>query len=312
MFIVTNSIKSAPSISIIIRSKNEEHLIGQTLFSVFKQEIDMSFEVIVIDSGSTDRTLDIVRSYAASLYEIDGLEFSYGRALNYGAALAKGQYLINLSAHCIPTDSTWMRRLVSPLRSKSNIVATHGRQLPIKGMNPFEERTLLAIFTPDKNGQIRPPFSNANCAIRQNALEAYPFDEKASFAEDYIWAKLLPKELEIEYVHEAAVYHSHPLKLRYWAKRSYDNALFIQYLRHVYGLEYRWGANVIDPKPSRSSWRKMLDMVNRLIVRQFNIVVFLFKHNYLKFLPVLPFYLIIEQCYHLRGKTDGLKRYGRG
>ena len=111
--------------------------------------------MIVIDSGSADRTVDIVRGHAVRLYEIETHQFTYGRALNYGASLAKGQYLINLSAHCIPTDSRWMARLVDSLRSDSKIAATYGGQVPIKGVNPFEERTMMAVFTPDDNGRIR-------------------------------------------------------------------------------------------------------------------------------------------------------------
>ena len=55
--------KQKPEISIIIRSKNEERLIGRVLTAIFQQDVDLRFEVIVIDSGSTDGTLDIVRTH---------------------------------------------------------------------------------------------------------------------------------------------------------------------------------------------------------------------------------------------------------
>jgi glycosyltransferase involved in cell wall biosynthesis len=300
-----------PDISIIIRSKNEERYIGQTLSAIFHQRIDIPFEVIVIDSGSTDRTLDIVRRHALRLYEIETQQFTYGRALNYGASLARGRYLINLSAHCIPTDSNWMARLVDSLRSDSKIAATYGGQVPIKGVNPFEERTMIAVFTPGNDGKINAPFSNANCSIRKEIWERYPFDEKASFAEDYIWSQTLPKEHEIKYVPDAAVYHTHPLRLKYWAKRSYDSGVLVQYLEHAYGLQYQWATSGSVVVANQLLWVRLVRTLVRPVVRCLKLISFLLTNRYLRFVPVLPIYSVLEQYYYRKGLTDGKKLYRR-
>jgi glycosyltransferase involved in cell wall biosynthesis len=303
--------KPAPDISIIIRSKNEERCIGQTLSAIFQQRIDIPFEVIVIDSGSTDRTLDIVRRHAVRLYEIETQQFTYGRALNYGSSLARGQYLINLSAHCIPTDSNWMARLIDSLRCDSRIAATYGGQVPMKGVNPFEERTMMAVFMPDNHGRIRSPFSNANCSIRKNVWEMYPFDETASFAEDYIWSKTLPTEHKITYVPDAAVYHTHPLHLKYWAKRSYDSGVLVQYIKHVYGLQYHWATSGNSVAADRLSWKRFFRMLVRPGVRCLKMIAFLLKNRYLRFVPILPVYSVIERYYYRKGLADGNRLYGR-
>jgi glycosyltransferase involved in cell wall biosynthesis len=300
-----------PDISIIIRSKNEKRFIGQTLAAIFQQEIDLSFEVILIDSGSTDSTLEIARRYSVRLYEIDSRQFTYGRALNNGASLARGRYLINLSAHCIPTDSGWMAKLVGWLRSDSSIVATYGGQVPIKGVNPFEERSVLANFTQDKDGRIRPPFSNANCAIRKDIWEKYPFDEKASFAEDFIWSQMLPKPNEIRYVPEAAVYHTHPLRFKYWAKRSYENGLVVQYLNNVYGLQYHWATTTSAPVSGRSFVTRFFAMLARRAARSLEMITYLIENRYLMFIPVFPIYAALEQYCYRRGLAEGLKLYSR-
>jgi glycosyltransferase involved in cell wall biosynthesis len=307
----TNPQSQTPEISIIIRSKNEERFIGQTLSAIFQQDIDIPFEVILIDSGSTDRTLEVVREYPVSVYEIDTRQFSYGRALNYGAGLARGQYLINLSAHCIPIDSCWMARLVNCLRSDSQVAATYGGQLPIKGVNPFEERSLVAVFTPNNEGKIDAPFSNANCAIRKETWKIYPFDENASFAEDFIWSQMLPGEHEIKYVPEAAVYHTHPLRLRYWSRRSYDNGVVVRYLEHVYGLQYRWADKDNRISSHRTYVKEFINIIGRRAARYFKIVIFLLENGYLKFIPVLPIYSLVEQYYYRKGLADGFKLYGR-
>ncbi|MGZ8442752.1 MAG: glycosyltransferase [Candidatus Binatia bacterium] len=298
--------KQKPEISIIIRCKNEERLIGRVLTAICQQDIDLRFEVIVIDSGSTDRTLDIVRNHVVRLYEIEARDFSYGSALNLGASLAEGQYLINLSAHCIPTSDRWIANIVRDLRAQSRIAATYGGQVPIKGLNPFEERSLLAAFKPDNYGRVGPPFSNANCAIRREIWQRYPFDETASFAEDYIWSQLLPKEFEIKYIPEAEVYHTHPARFKYWAKRSYDNGLFVQYLEYAYGLQYRWavGENRLANNP------RDFGAVLRYAVRSVRVIRFLIANGYLKFLPVFPIYSALEQYYYRKGLADGRKLYG--
>jgi glycosyltransferase involved in cell wall biosynthesis len=307
---IANVCGQKPDISIIIRTKNEERLIGRTLAAIFEQDIDLLFEVIVVDSGSTDRTLDIVRRHAVRLYEIEARDFSYGRALNYGASLAQGRYLINLSAHCIPTNGRWIANILNDLRVDPQIAAVYGGQLPIKGMNPFEERSLTAVFTPDDNGKIGSPFSNANCAVRKEIWERYPFDEKASFAEDFIWSQMLPKEHKIKYVSDAAVYHSHPLQLRYWAKRSYDNGVLVQYLEHVYGLQYRWGVINNGLAPERAYWKGFFGIVGRHVSRCLKMLAFLRGNRYLRFLPVFPIYMVLEQYHYRRGLADGLKLYG--
>ena len=72
-----------PVASIIIRAKNEEALIGEVLTAVYEQTV-RDIEVILVDSGSTDRTLEIARKFPLKIIEIRPEEFTYGRALNIG------------------------------------------------------------------------------------------------------------------------------------------------------------------------------------------------------------------------------------
>ena len=47
------------SISVIIRTLNEDKYLEELLISIKKQQISDSVEIIIVDSGSTDRTLEI-------------------------------------------------------------------------------------------------------------------------------------------------------------------------------------------------------------------------------------------------------------
>lgn len=293
-----------PSISIIIRTKNEERFIGQTLSAVFEQDTDLPFEVIIIDSGSTDHTLEIVRQFNVRVYEIKPEEFTYGFALNYGVRLAKGEYIINLSHDCVPVSKKWLMNMLRPILEDSSIVATFGRQEPVKGLNPFEEQDLLMCFKPDLEGRIEIVFSNSNCAIRKRVLIEYPFDEKTCFAEDFIWAKKLPPELRIKYVHDASVYHSHRLDFQYWSKRFYNNGFFIPYLEKKHGL--KWYGD--DPlMQNLSNKTNPLKIVHLLIGESISVITFLKKNMYFRFIPFAPIFVALRRHYYVKGIVDGKK-----
>jgi glycosyltransferase involved in cell wall biosynthesis len=285
-----------------MRTKNEERFVGQTLSAIFNQEIELPFEVIVIDSGSTDRTLEIVRQYKVRLYEIEPDKFTFGYALNYGAELAMGEYVINLSAHCIPVDSRWMVNLLIPLRSDPHIAATYGNQVPIKGVNPIEEQSRISNF----GHYGKAPFSNSNCAIKKNILMKYPFDDKATFAEDFIWSQVLPPQYTIAYVPEAAVYHSHPLSLKFWAKRYYDTGVLLIYLKYFYTFAYHWPWQNQRLKDNYSIMGKFLKVAKSY----YDVTVFLLRNGYFRYIPVHIGFSVLKAYYLYKGIKQGEKLYG--
>jgi glycosyltransferase involved in cell wall biosynthesis len=107
-------------VSIVIRTKNEARYIEETLNKVLGQEFGGSYEIIIVDCGSTDPTLHIVEKYDVRLLEISAKEFTYGRSLNIGAGSAKGHFVVNLSAHALPRDEKWLANLIkgSAIRKK--------------------------------------------------------------------------------------------------------------------------------------------------------------------------------------------------
>ena len=77
----------SPRAGIVIRTFNEEAMLGRTLEAIAAQS-EQAFQVILVDSGSTDRTLEIARMFPGiRILEIPKAEFTYGRALNIGIAL---------------------------------------------------------------------------------------------------------------------------------------------------------------------------------------------------------------------------------
>ena len=97
------------SISVLIRSKDEADNIGKTLAALESQAHE--HEVIVVDSGSTDRTVAIAREHGIEPIEISAETFNFGAALNTGCEVAGGEIVIALSAHAYPTDPEWLDRM---------------------------------------------------------------------------------------------------------------------------------------------------------------------------------------------------------
>src|SRR4030066_1052634 len=99
--------QSNPNISVLIRTKNEEKYLGQTLSVIFSQT-RKDIEVLIVDSGSTDKTLEAAREFPVTIFEIKPKDFTWGYALNYGFQRASGKYIVCLSAHALPQSEYWL------------------------------------------------------------------------------------------------------------------------------------------------------------------------------------------------------------
>ena len=108
-----------PKISIIIRTKNEEDWIQHCLEMVFKQDY-RDFEVILVDNNSSDQTVSVAKRYPlAKIIYID--VFMPGDALNQGIRASVGEYIVCLSAHCVPKE----RKGIEPFINHQIIQTRH-------------------------------------------------------------------------------------------------------------------------------------------------------------------------------------------
>jgi rhamnosyltransferase len=102
-----------PAVSVVVRAKNEEESIGRVLDIVNGQQLDGEVEVLVVDSGSTDRTADIARDRGAEHVWIPPESFTFGGSLNTGCEVASAPIIVALSAHAFPPDSEWLARMLA-------------------------------------------------------------------------------------------------------------------------------------------------------------------------------------------------------
>ncbi len=195
-------------ISIIIRTKNEERWISHCLKMVFAQD-RKDVEVILVDSGSTDGTVEAAKRFP--LAQVVALtEFRPGAAINAGIRKSKGEFLVCLSAHCVPKDEKWLSNLLKNF-DEASVAGVYGRQLPVSFSEPSDKRDLLITFGLDRRVQVKDYFfHNANSMFRRSVWEKMPFDEAATNIEDRIWGKaVIEAGYKIVYEPEAAVFHHH-------------------------------------------------------------------------------------------------------
>jgi rhamnosyltransferase len=167
-------------ISVIVRCRDKADTIEATFASIRQQTLPA--EIVVVDSGSTDATLDIARRWADVIVEIPAHEFSFGRALNIGAAAARGGLHAAVSAHVTLPDPGWLERVAGHLGRDGVGGASGSPDRP-------DGRVLLEPFYQGLDDWIAGwGFTNTASAWRADVWAQHRFDEEMSAAEDKEWA----------------------------------------------------------------------------------------------------------------------------
>jgi 2-desacetyl-2-hydroxyethyl bacteriochlorophyllide A dehydrogenase len=202
-----------PETSIIIRTFNEEKHIGNLLQRI-KEQNYRDHEIILVDSGSTDRTLKIAEGLCDNILQIDSKDFTFGYSLNIGCRNSKGKYLVLISAHTLPTNRQWLSHLLMPFQNEKTAMV-YGKQISAQETKFSEKRDFERLFgnTPKKLNGASYYANNANSAVKKELWEKHPFDEYLFGLEDIEWAKYATKSgFSINYEPKAAVYHIHDEK----------------------------------------------------------------------------------------------------
>lgn len=235
------------AISVLIRAKNESLALPATLAAIAAQRIDVPVEVVVVDSGSTDATVEVARAGGARVVPL-GHEYRPGLAVNVGMREIRDEIVVIMSAAAFPADRDWLGALVGPLLAGDDpgLAGTYGRNLPVPGVSPIEEPLLERIFDGAVTGA---PFSFTNAAVRRAAWERHPCDETIASGggDDREWhARIVRAGHRVRYVPASAVHRSHGLTAAGWYARMRADA-------ESDGIIARSGGDVVAPGGSRAS-----------------------------------------------------------
>lgn len=198
-----------PKATVVIRCFNEADHLPKLLTELRRQSYE-SFEIVAVDSGSDDGTLDILGKEDVRIEHIRRDEFSFGRSLNIGCGVARGEFLVFISAHCYPERTDWLEQILSGFADEK-VGAVYGMQRGVPESH-FSERQVFRRWYPDTSvaRQDTPFLNNANCAVRRSLWEQFPYDESLTGLEDVAWAQTVMRDgWWVTYNANAGVIHVH-------------------------------------------------------------------------------------------------------
>jgi rhamnosyltransferase len=223
-------------VSVVIPVKNGIHTIKKCIDGILSQNISVE-EIVVIDSGSTDGTIELLKKYdKVKLIEIPADEFNHGETRNIGVQHATGEYVVLTVQDAWPVDENWLDNLFKGLVNK-DVVAVCGQQVvphdpdknPAQWFRPYSAPKIVThSFSKDAYNAMSPSEKQTVCCwddvtamYKRDILLALPF-RKTPFAEDAWWANdALLAGYTIAYNYNARVYHYHHEDAEFAFKRYY-------------------------------------------------------------------------------------------
>jgi rhamnosyltransferase len=231
--------------SVIIPTKNPGFQFQKVLTAVLSQSTGFDYEVLVVDSGSTDGTTEYCEGLAdprVRLHSIEPASFGHGRTRNLGISMTSGQYAVLITHDAMPINDQWLARMVATADSDPQIAGVFGRHIAYPDADPFTARELdlhfagfeawavVSLNDPERYArdegyrQVLHFFSDNNALIRRSVWEVLPYPD-VDFAEDQVWAqKIIEAGYKKAYAAEGVVMHSHHYTLFERLQRSFDEA----------------------------------------------------------------------------------------
>lgn len=225
--------------SVIILAKNGEKYLRSLLDALDGQVLEGECEIIVIDSGSVDGTLRIVAEFAGvRLYRIPPEEFGHGRTRNYGASLARGEFLVYIPQDATPIGRHWLESLLRPF-GNPKVAGVYARQIPRPEANAMErfflgetypaEPETKSLAQSERPTLARCFFSTVSGAVRASVWAQHRFREDIIMSEDQAWAaEVMPAGHAIAYESDACVLHSHQYSIADVFRRNFDSGYSIR------------------------------------------------------------------------------------
>ncbi len=252
---VVTAAGGGPAVSLVIPTWNAGPEFPEIFGLMTSQDFAGELEVVVVDSGSTDGTVEFLEAFggtqAVRLVQIPNSEFNHGLTRNRGIEEASGDVVVLATQDARPYDRQWLRRLVDCF-ADPGVAGAYSCQTPRPDANPFikdrlshwvaaqQEPRVQAVAGPEEFAALAPldrlarvAFDNVSSSVRRSVALEIPF-RKRQFGEDIDWGhRAILAGHKLVFEPRSKVIHSHNNSIWYEFKRVY---LDHQNLHRLFGV----------------------------------------------------------------------------
>lgn len=231
--------------TVVILTKNPGTIFRRVLTSVRAQKAPFQFDILVVDSGSTDGTLEYLEQITdprLKTMSIAPADFGHGKTRNWAIEQSSGEYIAMLTHDATPASELWLAELVDLAERNPEVGGVFGRHVAYESASPFTANELELHFSSFESAEVYwlddherykadqgyrqflHFFSDNNSLIRRTVWQKIPYPD-VNFAEDQIWAKtIIESGFQKGYAAKAVVMHSHDYSLWERLQRSFDES----------------------------------------------------------------------------------------
>lgn len=230
-----------PDISIALLTCNAGDLLGRMLQAIRDQETDRHVEIVAVDSGSTDGTVERLREAGARVFEIPNEDFDFGATRDLVYQHTRGEYVVNLSQDAVPKHGRWLENLIAPMLKDPKVAVSCGASNPDpdRGIRQFPwERNGYFYFTREIRAFVTrygKGVSFSNSAVRRSVWEELRFDPQPLGEDFQFQIKLCARDWDRAYPDGAEVLHHHDYDLQGLWGRCRNEGLALRMMGCAYG-----------------------------------------------------------------------------
>lgn len=230
------------TVSVIIPCKNAGDEFQFLLKMLQAQKGFKDIEIVIVDSGSTDQTLETAHRFNAKVIKIKPEEFSHSHARNLGAEHAIGDYLLFTVQDALPSSDTWLHELFTVLVD-NEVAAVSCAETPREDADLFYRQIcwnhyqFLGVNDADRIFKL--PKTQNHLTLRQNGqlsdlanlisrdlFNQYKY--RFNYAEDIdLGIRLIKDGHKLAFLGTTRIIHSHNRQPYYFLKRGYVDNQFL-------------------------------------------------------------------------------------
>lgn len=232
---IVNEIRVEKRVSVVIPAYNGGEQFKR-LLDILQQQKNLDFlEIVVVDSGSRDDTVEFCKQKGVILIQIPNEEFSHSYARNLGAEKASGDILLFMTQDAMPPSDVWVADMIAPIVKERITAVSCREQCPAETELYYKVSSeihaeFMGFSSKDKIGSIQNCHDdltlrqNANlndvaCAVRKKVFRKFQY--RYDFAEDLdLGVRLLKKGYSLKFLANVFVIHGHNRTAEYYMKRS--------------------------------------------------------------------------------------------